>query len=266
MKPIFEYLDYKKYITDALAERGHGSRKRFAEFVGFQSAYVAQVLNGTAHLSLEQCEEANDFFLHKELEAKYFLIILLYSRAGTVKLKKRYRLEADEIRKSSKQYKNRIDGVKKIRSEDMQKYFSSWLYLATHALFSIDDFNDAKSVAQRLGVETLLIEQIAAYLLQVEMIELKKGKIVSKSAPMHLPGDSPLVVQHHTNWRLQALRSIESFQQDNVHFSSIFAVSEEGREEIRETLIATSNKIRKIVQKSDSDDYIMSFCNDFFEL
>ena len=57
MELIYKYNDYKSYVKMALTEKGHGSRIKFAQALNCQSAYITQVLNKDAHLSMEQAWE-----------------------------------------------------------------------------------------------------------------------------------------------------------------------------------------------------------------
>src|ERR1017187_5367893 len=91
---IFEHKHYKDYINDWLDDSarggGYGSRAKFAQAINCQTSYIAQVLKGSAHFSLEQIESANDFMGHSEQEGLFLINLVLYERAGNAKLKSRF--------------------------------------------------------------------------------------------------------------------------------------------------------------------------------
>lgn len=90
MDLIYKLNDYKSYVKDALAEKGHGSRIKFAEGLNCQSAYITQVLNKDAHLSMEQAADASVFFNMNQDEEDYFFLMVQFGKAGTKKLRDIY--------------------------------------------------------------------------------------------------------------------------------------------------------------------------------
>ena len=263
---IFEHTDYKPYLSARLEEKGYGARKRLSEAMGVQPSFVAQVLNGDVHLSPEQTEEANQFLLHSEMEASYFFTLVQYCRAGTPKLKHRLFGDLEELRAKSKSLKHRLKKAPKVNEADMLRYYSSWIYMATHALCSMDEFNSAREIAQRLDVGQQQIEAVLAHLESNGLIKKTRGKISVEKNSFHLDGDSPLVIQHHGNWRMKAMRSFEKLNADNLHYTSVITVSNREKEEIREVLLAAIEKVREIIAESNRQELMLSFCTDLFEV
>ncbi len=97
------------------------------------------------------------------------------------------------------------------------------------------------------------------------MQKASNGKTKTGKTSIHLGSDSPLIVKHHTNWRLQAVRSHEKYRKKNLNYSSVTTLSETDAAEIRELLAKTIEKSKKIIRESP-DEKIYSFCLDFFEI
>src|SRR5262245_54480093 len=88
---IYEYTDYRKFLLKFIHQspkKGRGIRSKMAEVMNCKTSYVTQVLVGKAGLSVEQAYELREIFNFNEEEAQYFLLLVLYARAGTDALKK----------------------------------------------------------------------------------------------------------------------------------------------------------------------------------
>ena len=93
LKAIFEYTDYKAFLESWIASRpqgGRGIKSKMAQAMRCQLAYLSQVLNGPAHLSLEQAEALNGILDHSHEEGDFFLLLLQRARAGTPGLRKHF--------------------------------------------------------------------------------------------------------------------------------------------------------------------------------
>ncbi|HEY1080196.1 MAG TPA: hypothetical protein VGE46_08860, partial [Bdellovibrio sp.] len=66
---LYDFEDYKAYLRHR-AEAERGVKSALAKALNCQSAYISQVLNENAHLSLEQGDAANTFFAHSEKESQ----------------------------------------------------------------------------------------------------------------------------------------------------------------------------------------------------
>lgn len=80
-----------------------------------------------------------------------------------------------------------------------------------------------------------------------------------------LKGDSPFVVQHHENWRLRAMDNITRPRKENLHFSSVYTLSEKDFSRIREILHESIQEVWSIVQPS-KEEKLCVLNLDFFEL
>ena len=80
---------------------------------------------------------------------------------------------------------------------------------------------------------------------------------------MHLGNDSALISKHHTNWRLQALRSMDHETKDDLHYSSAITISHKDAVKIKAMLVDSLENIRKVVHPSFAEDLYI-FNMDFF--
>jgi len=84
-KSIFDYRHYKPYIRLRLGgeRKKTGMRAEAARAMSCQTAYLSQILNGTANLSLEQAHALGGFLNHDHDEQEYFWLLIQKERAGT---------------------------------------------------------------------------------------------------------------------------------------------------------------------------------------
>lgn len=155
MLDISDYRDYKKFLNQKLDEldgSGRGSRSRLARHIGCQTAYIAQVLRGSSHFSLEQGESINDFLGHTDDQGAYFLLLIQYARSSTSKLRKRFEKQIETMKKDIAALKNRLAASPAPSEEDQPTYYSSWVYAAVHALISVPGFQTIDKISERLNI------------------------------------------------------------------------------------------------------------------
>lgn len=263
---IFSTTDYKEYLRSKIAEKGRGARSRLAEVIRCKPSYIAQILNGNTNLSLEQAEDINQYLGHTDIECSYFISLVLYERAGSESLRQRLFKDVEEIRSKAKKIKNRVSKNVKINSDDLAQYYSSWVYIAVHGLCHMDKKTTAKKIAKRLRVSEIVIEKAIQFLISAGLLEKTAKGYIVQGKRTHLDGDSPLVIQHHTNFRTCAIRSFEAFNQENLHYTSVVAVSEKERLYIKELITQTISEIKSKVGENEKPEVLLGFNADFFEI
>src|ERR1700733_4662067 len=100
-KSVLEFNDYKGFIREigkARSELQRGFRTRLAEAAQCQSAFVSQVLNTSAHFSLEQGLRIARFLNLDKEESQFFILLLEENRAGTEDLRDFFSGQLDLLR------------------------------------------------------------------------------------------------------------------------------------------------------------------------
>src|SRR3989344_6270394 len=96
---VFDFSDYKEFLRAWIDEKGHkgrGLKTKLAQAIGCNSTYVAHILHGKSHLSLEQGEAAARFKGLDTKEKHYFLLLIQLGRAGTVELRRYFETQRTE--------------------------------------------------------------------------------------------------------------------------------------------------------------------------
>jgi uncharacterized protein (TIGR02147 family) len=265
---VFDYRDYKKYLVDSLDARpggGRGSRSALAEATGCQTAYVSQVLNGNANFSLEQADLINKFLGHAADEADFFLLLVQHGRAGTHSLRSYFMGQINKILEKRLVIKDRLDVKKALSREDQVLYYSNWLYAMVHVMLSIPEFQNREAIAKYLGLPLQRVSEILDFLLSVGLAKRDQGRFKIGDARLHLGSDSAMFAKHHTNWRVQAMRSLDRSGNDDTHYSSVVTLTKEDAVKIRLMIIDFIKEV-KVVVKEAKEEEVHAFCLDFFQV
>jgi uncharacterized protein (TIGR02147 family) len=269
MPGIFDSRDYKAYIRHALDERGQmgerGSRSRLAEALGCQSAYVSRVLEGDAHFSLEQAERLNGFFAHSEDEGEFFFLLVQRARAGSAGLRRYFDAKIEAQVESRLNLAQRLKVKNKISEADQAVYFSRWQNAAAHVALLVPSLaTDREALAKRLGLKPTALAEIIDYLVSLGLFERSGGRLEPGSKRLHLGKESPLIANHHVNWRLRAIDAIERDPRAGLHYSSVVSLSRDDLPRGKEILVEAIERVKKLVRES-KEETIASFCTDFYE-
>jgi len=270
LKEIYDHANYKAYLRSRVGEKASrkGLKSSLATAIGCQAGYLSQVLNGDAHLSLEQATLLNTFFAHSKSEAHFFLLLLQKARAGSKNLvdyfNAQINLELDQRQSLSR----RMEEKRKVRilpEEAKLTYYSSWQYSAIHIALTIPSLQEPLVLAKYLDLPMSKVNAVLDFLTKYGLAELQGRKVISGSTLLHLKNDSPHIVRHHVNWRTQALTSLDRDNPNDLHYSGVVSLSEKDvrilKEKIMEQVNANIGEIRDSKEES-----LHVYCVDFFKV
>ena len=268
-KNIFEYDSYKKYLTDFIKSRpskGHGFRTEIANAMNCRAAFVSQVLNSEAHFSLEQAEAVNSLLGHTMEESDYFLLIVQFERAGSHGLKIRLKKQIDRSIEKRQVLKERVDIKQTLTIQDQATYYSHWYYATIHMLVTIEKFQTKESIADYTRLPLEKVSTVLEFFIHTGLVKFENGKYKPGLSRLFLGADSPLIAKHHTNWRLQALQSLDRDLNSDLHFSGIVSLASQDISKTKEELIRGLESARTIVRESPREEEIYCIGIDFFKV
>ena len=236
-----------------------------AEHLGCQTAFISQVLNGRPNFSLEQAVKLNSFFQHTKEEGLFFLLLVQLERSGSHELEQFFKDQIREIRDRRADLKNRIDIKNGLKKVDQQIYYSSWHYAAIHMMLAIPRFQTLKAISEHLHLPPDKIQEVLQFLTDTGLAHTSQGRYEIGVTRIHLSKDSPQIQRHHTNWRMQAINSIDVNNPRDLHFSTVVSMSETDVPVIKEILIKAIEECRKVI-KDSKEEKIQSICIDLFEV
>lgn len=269
MRPyLFEYNDYKGFVRDVLKtypEQGRGMRRKIAEAAGCQVPYVSHVLSGDYDFSAEQAEGLARLLGLTASEKEYFLHLVLYQRAGTPGLRAFYKATLERLAEQHSNLRDRLKTKDSLDQNARAIYYSSWHYAAIHMLPTIPGFQTPEKIRERLNIQESKVEDVIEFLLAHGLLEKKQNRLHAKLLDLHLERGSPLLAKHHTNWRLQAIQSLDQENTNELHYSLAFTASEADLPKIRKVLTEALQSAAAIIRPSAEED-LMALCVDFFRV
>ena len=110
-----------------------------------------------------------------------------------------------------------------------------------------------------------VVSKILLFLLQTGIVKEEKGLLKPGLTDVHLNRESPLIQQHHTNWRIAAVQSLMNDSKTDVHYSTVSSLSREDAEKLRSEMV---NLIARYVEviKPSKEEVMFGFNLDFYNL
>ncbi len=264
---IYDYRDYRAFLVDALGGKNKrtGQRGALARHLGCQTAYLSQVLSGTANFSLEQAYRVNQFFAHDPQAAEYFLLLVQKDRAGIHELKDYFQSKLNEISTKRTDIKTRVVKNKSISEQDQAFYYSHWYISAVHIALSIPQLQTAAALARHFHLEDGIVRETLDFLTGNGLAVFSGSKYAIGPSHIHLPKDSKFIKQLHSNWRMQAIHSLEKRREEDLHYSVTYSLSKEDVAKIRKQILDVIEQNMEVVRPSKEE---VLYCHtiDFFEV
>lgn len=265
LKNIYEYQDYKTYLLKFAQSQPRGFRKDLAHALNCQTAYVSHVFNGEAHFSLEQAEALARFINLTPEETSYLMRLIEFTRAGTPQLKKFISRELAQLREKHLLIKDRVAVKDSLSREDQAIYYSAWYYAAIHVALTIPALTTREALCHYFRLSSKTVTEVLEFLVSVGLATQSGVRYQIGTKQIHLEKDSPLISKHHTNWRMQAVRALEQMKFDELHFSSVFTLTDQDAQNIREILVKAIESAVGIV-KVAKEEKLFAMALDLFEV
>lgn len=268
MKTIFNFKNYKDYLLSlsGTKNRRSGFKSALAKAANCNNTYVSQVLSGTSNFSPEQAEQINHLLNHTPDESHYFLLLVQIERAGTLALKKYFKKQIEDLIQKRNQIQGRLEMMSELSAQDKAKYYSSWLYSAVHMAITIPrKSKQLEFICDTLNISSKKLEEILSFLLQTGLVQRGPDGLISGVTKIHLGNDSADILKHHSNWRIEAIKSLESPLTNDLHYSAVVSMSSEDIIRLREIFLEFIRTVTKEIAKSPEEE-LCAFNLDFFTL
>lgn len=262
---VFDYTDYRSYLLAILESRGRGERSRLSEAIRCHPTYMSQVLGDQADFSLEQAEAASVYIGHSTDETDYFLLLTLKSKAGSASLKGRFEKQLEQIRQKRLTLSTRLSYQKTLSQEAQTTYYSSWHYAAIHMTVAIPQYRSKKAISRYLDLPLTKVAQVLEFLVATGLVKEEGAEYNVGSGSIHLGNDSSMISKHHTNWRLQAIQSLDSEAPNELHYSSVLTLTRADVEKIKSILVKSIESARSIIRES-KEECLFNYSIDWFEV
>jgi uncharacterized protein (TIGR02147 family) len=268
MKTIFDFKNYKDYLVQlgGAKNRRTGFKSSLAKAANCNSTYISQILSGHTNFSLEQAEQINHFLNHTPDEGHYFLLMVQLERAGTAALKKYFKNQVEDLIEKRNQIQGRLEMSSELTIEDKAKYYSSWLYSAVHMAITIPvKAKQLEFICETLNITPKKLEEILQFLLKTGLIQRGPNGFIAGTTKIHLGNDSADIIKHHSNWRIEAIKSLEIPRSNDVHYSAVASIGAADMLRLREVFLEFIRTTVKEIGNSPEEELCV-FNLDFFSL
>lgn len=133
-------------------------------------------------------------------------------------------------------------------------------------LVSISQFQDIDSISGYLNLPKSKVKKALVFLEENGLIVFQNDRYQFGPRHIHLEEGSNNIFKHHTNWRLQAIQSLQYIgERDDLHYSVVYSLAKREVPKIREQFVKIIKENIKTIK--DSEEEVM-YCNtiDFFEV
>ncbi|MBC7464642.1 MAG: TIGR02147 family protein [Bdellovibrio sp.] len=253
---IYEYTDYKKFVLDWLKSQPQGGRGFYtavAERLGTSNAAVSQIFRDDRHLNLEHATELTEMLHLTESESFYFLLLVNYGRAGSVKLQKKLIAKIKLEQSEQQKLVNRVAKDTYLSDEVKSIYYSSWIYTGLRNLIAVEEIQSLEELANRLKVNRTQLQKIVQFLIDHNLLLMKNNRLEIGPQKTHLESTSPWIQKHHHNWRIKGMESMQNFDEKNLFYSAPMSLSVAVAEKIRQQLPEFIKQIVEQVGPSKSE-------------
>ena len=253
---VFEFDSYKDFLRHRAGpkDKRSGVRMKMAEAMSCQSAYVSQVLYKDAHLSLEQAEKLSELFGLSGEEEHLLLLLVQLERAGTKSLTEYFRKQIEATKQKNIDLKEKLKAKAELREEQKRVYYSAWDYMAVHVATGIAQLQSTEALAQRFGLSRHRAREIVDALFEAGLLRRDGDRLQRLESDLYLHRDSPWIANHHANWRLKAVQSLQSeHRAQDLHYSGVVTLSEKDFEKVKAVFAEALKNAIGIVKESPEE-------------
>ncbi len=253
----------KQYIQQ-LPKKGRGEVSRIARYLQVSTTLVSQVLSGDKLFTMEQTKALGAFLGLSELEADYFLQLVLWERAGTPDLRAHWEGKLEELREKSLKVASRVSTDRKLTDEERSVFYSSALYSAVR-LFTSTGKNGKTldEVCARFELTRAKASRILHFLVEAGLCVEEKGQYNMGAQKTHLEEGSPYLIRHHGNWRMRALARAEDLAAEELMYTAPVSLSKADFAKLREEMVGFVKRFLSEVHASPAEE-VACFNMDFF--
>jgi uncharacterized protein (TIGR02147 family) len=253
---IYDYEDYKEWFNAWVTSQpkgGHGEYRKLSLDLGVSTTLISQIFKGDKHASLEMAIEIGEYLNLEEGEVEYLLLLIEFAKAGSVKLKARYKKMVKTRQETARKLENRVKKTIELPEEAKAIFYSSWIYSGVRLATDIPKIKDIGMIAELLKLPKNQVQKVVEFLVQNHLVIIKDNNLHLGPGRIYIGSSNHLVVRYHQNWRLQGFQKMVQSDGDNFFYTSPMVLSEEVAQKIRQELPNFVEKIAKWVQPSNSE-------------
>lgn len=273
---IFNYTDYRKYLSDYYQEQKRSrkafSYRFFARKAGINSVGLYKdVVEGRQNLGRALIMKFSAAIGHTKKEAEYFENMVFFNEART----------AEERRLFFERMISNQSTQGRIIDSTRYEYYQKWYYSAVRALISIGRFgNDDKSCRKIAGILNPRIrpdkvKKALSVLERLEFITKDTEGFFVLAHPVITTGilqpEKNVAILNVVNFQKEVMElangAFDTFGSEDINFSTLtLGISDSTKSLIKEELAAVRHRVASLAEKDVSPDRAYQLNMQFFPL
>lgn len=254
---IHTYTDYKRFVNDWVESRpgkGRGEYRAFSQYLKVSSTLISQIFKGDKELTVEQACELATYLNLEESETQYLILLVEWQRAGTTKLKQKFKQMIQEMQNKAQKARSVLKSDATLSPQTLATFYSHWLYsgirhLADIGLSTIDE------LAERLKIDRMQVSKVVDFLIKEGLCVVgADGKLTIGPTKIFVDSsNAPLVSQNHKNWRLRAMDKMVMAEETQFFYTGIISLSANDAAKVRHEIVGLLKSLQNTVEKSPSE-------------
>jgi uncharacterized protein (TIGR02147 family) len=254
---VYEFDNYKEFLNkwiSSQAHKGHGILSKIAKELRIHTTLLSHTIRGDKDLTHEQAFAIGQYIGLHEDEMNYFLLLVQIERAGHLGLKNKLKNDLQKLKSKSHDLSGRLPSDTELSIADKSQFYSSWLYSAIRQLSSIQEFQSRASLAEAFPtIQREVAYRIIDFLVESGLCKESSGKISIGPSNTHIESKSPLVFNHHKNWRLKGFEKHHNLVSEELMYTAPFTISEKDFHFLREKVAQLIELLIKTADQTKSE-------------
>lgn len=252
-KSIFEFSDYRQFLRLLAVSRGRGEWSRIASALRVTSTMISQVMRDERNLSPELASELCDYIGFSESEARHFLLLVDFARAGSAGLKRRLKQQIAESQGRAATLATRLKASSVMSGETQARFYSDWIYSGVRNATALAHSQTIEDLAARFAMSRAAMAEIVSFLVENELCASSSGVVSVGQQKTHVAADSPHVLSHHRNWRLRSMDRMRLRRESDLFYTGPMSLSAELAAEVRQRIPTFLEDLYKELGPSPSE-------------
>lgn len=252
---IFAFTDYKVWLAAIISHKSErGFKARLATAAGCQRSFLSQVLNGSAHLTLDHAIGIAVGLKMLDAETDYLEAMVGLARSAANAAQVHFRRKMTRLAQARTNLATRFAQPALTDAHLAMGYYSSWHYAVLHMLITVPGLITVESLSQRLNLSAAETESALESLEKWGVIRRASKGWVALSKSVHIPREHPMTAVHHRNFRHLAANTEVQGRSDTLQYSAVYSLDARAFAEIREAMFRFIDETRGFVVKAIEED------------
>jgi uncharacterized protein (TIGR02147 family) len=256
---LFDYLDYRLYLTDYFAWRREDepsfSLRIFMGKVSHglaSSGILSAVLKGKRKLSPSLRVKFIKAMALNDKESQYFTLLVQFNEAKSMDEKNHFFTQLGRFRASKA----------KLVKEEQFGLYAKWYYLVVWCYFGMDQKQrNPAAISKRLrpSITAAQVEEAITLLLRLGLIRKTANGYATTDAHINTEAEvRELVAQHHHKEFLDmATQQLDATAaEDRQYQTLVFSASRNTFDTVKERMLAFQEELREIFSRDKNEDMI----------